>query len=124
MKTTLVKRFMATVLIAVAITMNMPKISDAYAGEDSWEMVDRIFYHSGSWWLSTGHIVDQGKIHLVVELVEVWTASPEEEYAEGRVIITPNTNSEQYADFIMLRGQVVSFQEPGTNKTVLRMKKF
>ena len=124
MKKTMVKRFMAAVLIAVAITLNAPNTCDAYAGEGSWEMVDRIFYHSGSWWLSSGDLIAEQYMPRVFQLVEVWNASPEEEYADGRVILFPGTEDERQLDFIMLRGQVVSFQLPGTNQTYARMKKF
>ena len=117
------KRIFAT-LFAICMTLvSFSNTVSAYAGEDEWAMMDRILYHSGSWFIAGKGVMPQAKMRQLIQVVEIYSSSPESEYAEGYCILCPGLEGETPADFIMMRGQLISFQDPGTNKAFLQMKR-
>ena len=118
-----VKNIFVMAFFAVVLIFGMTNTTQAYAGEDPWDMMDRLLYHSGSW-LVSGHGAANGEmIQKIVQITEINNCSPESEYADGVALLVPGLEGEQYADFILLGGRVISFQHPGTNKAILQMKR-
>ena len=117
------KRFFMVMLFAVVTVATNLNTANAYAGEDSWDMMNRIIYHSGSWMLSTGHLCPQAKMRELIRIDEITNCSPESEYCEGICTVVPGKSGETTGEFIMMDGRVFYVQEPGTNQTVFAMKK-
>ena len=114
--------FLTMILVLVAVSASV-STADARAGEDPWDMMDRIIYHSGSWMLSTGHLCPQAKMRELIRIDEITNCSPESEYCEGICTVVPGKNGETTGEFIMMDGRMFYVQEPGTNQTVFAMKK-
>ena len=117
--------FLAMVLALCAVAANASP-AQAYAGEDPWDMIDRIFYRSGSWMIKAGSaagVMPQAKMRQLIVVNEIYNCSPEREYAEGSCTIVPGKEGEETGDFILMDGFMVYVQEPGTNKTFFAMKR-
>ncbi len=97
-----------TVSPAFAPTLFTTGTAYAMAGEEQWEMVDRIFYHSGSWFISYGvgaSILSQSNVQELIEITEIEQAIPEKDFALGTCIFGPGKDNQIIANFLMARGE-------------------
>lgn len=129
MKKLLTITMMSTALLTVPvipsdINQNVNIVS-AWEGEDSWEMIERCLYHSGSWLTSTGLMLPEAMMPHAVRVDAITRSAPEEDFAEG-ILAFGNLDEGKgvQARFIMLEGKVISLMDMNTGEEGMRMMRF